>query len=237
MPGEDDKKKQDETVLADLNKSISGLPDSMRDAVAKGVAGALRAEAARREEENIDDDDDDDDDPSNDAPTDDDLEKMSRGEFARHIAKQFDAQLNKLAKVQEKRTDEVSMAQQKERLAAQIKKLKDDHPDFEHFKEPMAAIAKESPYLAPEDIYQLARARSPEIVKKLDEEAAEAKKKEDEENKKKEKDTPKFGGLTPTSGSPGTEENAGRMKPKEAVDKAWEEAMAGIPDHIIGGNA
>lgn len=106
--------------------------------------------------------------------------------------------------------------------------LKERDGDLDKWAEEVQAELKRNTGLAPEDALMLAKARNPEKVKKLEDERKQAAAAND-------KDRPVFGGLTPTSrrGS----EDAGKMKPSEAAESAWQSVMSQFgdvfgPDHV-----
>lgn len=142
-----------------------------------------------------------------------DLERMSRKDLVKHILSAMQEQLIKPL-------SESMKAQQEGLVAEKTRKEIEEASKDKHFWEyeaEMTALAKTHPDLSIDELYALARHKSPEKTQKLDEVKAkeEADRKAEEEKNKE----PEFLGLFPTSGKA---ESGGKLKPDEAVRKAWD---------------
>lgn len=214
----------------DLEKVIADLPGLIAKSVQEGMSGLIQSMQANNK--NTTDENDGEDDEEVDNPLEGvDLEKISKGDLAKLINEQVTANVNKELKKFGKNVDEQITSTKtvltKEQLVRELKDLREKYPDFDHFKDSIAELAKTRKGLPVEDLYHLARARNPDKVKELDDERLE---KETEKRTEAEK---KFGGLTPTSYS--ESKSKGTMSQKEASEAAWEEAMADVPTSAIGG--
>jgi len=144
-----------------------------------------------------------------------DLELMNRQEFLDHIVQTVQkATIAPLsAKLDEKERQAAAAAAREK-----IETITKEDEDFWHFESEIRELARSHPSLAIDELYALAKVKSPEKVAGL-EEAKAAKVAEEEKEKEKNK-VPEFSGLLPTSGmsSPNT-----RMTPVDAAEKAWDD--------------
>jgi len=164
---------------------------------------------------------DDDDDDDGGSPQ--DLELLSRADFAKHIVKTVEKVVNK--NVVEPLTQQLQALQAnttRSELTGAVKELRAAHKDFDEWKGEMLSLAKEHPGLPPNRLYKLARAENPDKAAKLDKANAppiEA------------PSRPRgFGGLTPNQS--GTGSRARNMPGKDAATAAWQDLAAafGEPD-------
>lgn len=144
-----------------------------------------------------------------------DLESLSRSDFAKHIVETLNGQLKPIFDQLGQRIDTVHTTHGTKALKGDMDMFAKEHKDFWDLQDEIQKIAKETPGINFQRAYTIARTENPEKAKELDAKYAPPK-----------QETPKFGGLTPTSGS-STKSNT--MKPAEASQAAWEEVMTGIP--------
>ena len=228
----DDNNKALTEALGQLNKTISGIPENVQKSVATGIAAAFKesgilqqnSSSKKKEEEQEEEVK-----PLNE----DELEKMSRADFARHmgdnIAKSVMSQVTKAMKPLTERMAENEDAGERERLKTQIKEAREKYKDFDEFRKEIVASVEEYPNLSIEDHYKLVKADNPEKVKEIEEKIA---KEKEEEEKKAGTNKPAFGGLTPTSGEKAEETQ--HKTTKDAAEAAWEDTMSEIPTEMLG---
>lgn len=150
-----------------------------------------------------------------------DLESMSRTDFANKLLSVIDKRMDKSIQGLQKKLEEFDTRVGTVDAKAEVSRLRRDNPDFDNFKDEMVSLARENPGLSVERLYRLAKAENPEKVKKLEEEAAAkkaAEKPPEDEGKKF------FSGMLP-GGSFTPPPSNGRMDPKSAADKAWEQVI------------
>ncbi len=219
--------KDDKVDLGQLTEALKGLPEGVQKAVkdaiheVSGEQNAARAAAAKAAAE-----DDDDNDPREE---DFDVERSSRTELVSHLDKRFARSLNKALKPIIDRLETTSTDAETDRVRREFAKAKEDFPDFMEWKDELREIFTAHPDLSAEDGYRLARAKSPEKVKEIDDKKGEGKKKEDEKELSERKRA--FGGLTPTSGT--SLEKDGKKEPKEAASSAWDEVFGQVDKELL----
>lgn len=159
------------------------------------------------------------------------LESMNRSDFMDVILKQVNKGFKDLSGQITGQIEKVNEGVNSSGIQIEYDKVLAMNPDFNHYKEEIAAIAQKNPEMAIKDMYTLAKANNPEKVievtetLKKEEEKIETKKAEDaaEEIKTKSKS---FGGLTPTSGQ--RQDKPSDMTQESAGNSAWEETMAEV---------
>lgn len=152
----------------------------------------------------------------------DDLETMSRAQFAKHL---LEIVSKDLIKPQVDRVIAREQEDESRNVRREIKEFEKEHKDFWTYSEEVKAILGKHPELNIEEAYVLAKHNVPDKVKGLDEAAIEAKKREDA--KKAEERRQSFGGLLPTSGK-ATKNKA--MNVKDAAEQAWQDL--GMSEHL-----
>jgi len=170
----------------------------------------IQQTAVQQSMDNNSDDEDEQEDIGND------LEVLSRAEFAQHItnvlSKQFKSQIEEIAK----QINEIRTGVQEVDTKTTIKEFAAQHKDFWDWQDELRAIVKETPGISIERAYKLARAENPKKARELDE-----KYNPSEVGKKRQA----FGGLTPTSGRTA---KSTKMSAKDAAEAAWEQTMADL---------
>ncbi|KKM65408.1 hypothetical protein LCGC14_1491570 [marine sediment metagenome] len=212
----DDKGAKDEGMavvtkaMQDMAKAVStslqGVADSQTQ-LADQIAGM------NKPANNVDDDAGNDDDDT-------ELEHLSNRQLADHITKNILKGIEKTV-VQPLQENIQGTREATDKQAAQqaVEKARDKYDDFNQWLPELEKVAKVSPELPIQDMYLLVRAKDPEKVKKITEEADKAK----GGGKEKSKGTGEvFGGLTPTSGQ--TVENS-KMTKKDAAESAWDKTV------------
>ena len=194
-----------------------------------------------------------------------DLETLDRKGFMDVLLQQVQGMFNQFGQQLNEQlgtvTDQVDMTS----LKQELKDLRDSNPDFVYFKEEIQDIAKKYPDMALADMYKLAKSSaSPEKLQEVEQKLLESGTQGDAGSGEKggqnsnvhnlnrtsnpaQSPAPNspgnagatqstkggFGGLTPTSGQQtGKPTN---MSPQEAVEDAWNEAMADIDFEALNG--
>lgn len=121
--------------------------------------------------------------------------------------------------------EEVTSAQTRSDVSAQVKQAQADYSDFDQWGEEMRAELKKNPSLDVDDAYHLARKNHPEKAKTIDEKADEEAREAAKEKEGEEEEDQSFGGLLPTSG---ISTKAEKMTQKQAVADAWEKTMGPV---------
>lgn len=168
-----------------------------------------------------DDDDDDDDDDKNV-----DVDKLSNKEFMALLMKNVGGLLDEKVGGVTKKVDGVMQGVRNKDLTEQFEKLSGKHKDFKEWGDEMNALAKENPTLSLKRLYTLAREENPDKTKTLDEKYA------DKKDDTKDEGLSLFGGFRPTtktSGADGKDGKKDKVTIDQALDKAWEEAVAKVP--------
>jgi len=163
------------------------------------------------------------DDKAKNKPTDiseRDLEQMSRPQFMQHMMGQFKGILEETIKPISSQVETETITRKQRDVAGQIETAAGKYKDFWDWKEDMGRLAKVHPTLPVDDLYHLARQKSPDRTKELDE------KYNPPEPEKKPAEG--FGGLFPNSGNLSSEELEKDMTSDEAANLAWEKTMAGM---------
>jgi hypothetical protein len=227
-------KKTDQQVIAQLPQefqdSLANLPNNIQAAVVKGIN---QAALANRQVES----DDDDDDLDFEARSEEDLEKMSRGQLSAYITQMVAHEMKGLLKPLAADVKKAQNLGLRTSIEAQVAKARQDHKDFDQFREEMQAVAKQHPDLTVEQLYTLARSNNPTKVAEL--EAADKAKAEELEKVEKEKEAatqPTFGGLFPTSGMQTREPDNQKMSAKDAAVKAFDQVFESIPAEYLQAN-
>lgn len=127
-------------------------------------------------------------------PSDADIDKMTNSQMMKlllaKVGETVDGKVKPVAVAAEETSNKVDLSEVKKNFEA----LKSAHPELDHFRGPMKRILTEHPDLVNnlERVLTLAKAESPEIVEKLEEES------KTEEAKKSDEETSKaFGGFFP----------------------------------------
>jgi len=148
------------------------------------------------------------------------LESLSRKEFLGRIEDRIISKIKEeLVQPISQRLDSDKEEEIEREIREQLKQAEAQHPDFWEWKQEMADEVRKNPYLTPEDAYQLARIKNSQKADELDKKHKLGKYKDENPDATKKK--PVFGGLTPTSST--SDEESGRMKPKEAAERAYAE--------------
>lgn len=184
----------------------------MRTLIEKGAAAP--AKGGKKDDDDTDDDEVD-------------VDKLSNKEFMALMMKNVGGLLDeKIGKVTEK-VEGVSKTMNTKEITAQYNDLKGKHKDFDEWADEMKALSTENPTLSLKRLYALARQENPDKAKTLDEKYTE--KKDDTEDKT----LTLFGGFRPTTKTSGEDGKDGKKAEKltvdQALDKAWEEAVAKVP--------
>ncbi len=161
-----------------------------------------------------------------------DYEKLSPKQLvdlaSAKTVKQVEKLLKGFAKDTTKEITSTKRLVNNETLKNEIKEARGKYTDLDEYKEEIGKLAKTYKNLGVEDLYLLAKAKSPDKVKELEE------KKKSEKSEEDQKKKPRFGGLTPTSSLETS--NKGKMSKKDAMEAAWESEMSEIDPRIIGQN-
>lgn len=157
------------------------------------------------------------------ADEDVDLETMDRKEFAAYLMSNLRGTMEEGLKPFKQSFQQLDEKIDAHGLSTMIKDFKKDHPDFFEWKAEMQALIKENPTLTPARAYSLARAEArPERIKEVD--AKYGLGKPEQSNGA----DMKFLSLFPANGSSSTTKGAGRMKPNEAAEAAWNSVMSTV---------
>lgn len=201
---------------------VTKAMEEMTKAVTTSLQGVAETQAQIVEQmagmnKPADANDDDDDDPDDD---DSELEHMSNKQLVAHVRKGILKDIEKtVVKPLQENMQGTREATDKHVAQQAVEKAMEKHDDFSQWIPELEKIAKVSPELPIEDMYLLVRAKDPEKVKKIDEEAKKAKGEDGGKDKNKGEG---FGGLTPTSGQ--TVESA-KMSKKDAAESAWNKTV------------
>lgn len=149
-----------------------------------------------------------------------DLETLSRKEFAEHLVERVKTEVVKPVEERIVQSEEETTAAGVRAQLAQVSKEKSDFWDWQG---EMVEVLKKHPTLGVEEAYRLARAGNPDKAQTIDKAAVE----KDVEKQKKDKPETTFGGLLPTSGRASKNK---RMSPKTAAEQAWDEL--GVSEHL-----
>lgn len=201
-----------------LAKGMEGLQASQA-ATAERLA---ELDAAGKQKQNLDEGDGDDGDDFL-GNSSEDIERLSRTEFANKIIDRVVKAVDKQMKTVAEQVDGVRKDAGNTALELEIEKMEDKHKDFWEWQPEIKALAKENPGTSIKRLYTMARGENPEKLADLD------KKYKSDENDGKGGDAPKkgkFGGLTPTSS---VTEPTDKMDKKSAADKAFDDTMGDIP--------
>lgn len=224
------KDKEDEKTVdyKKLNSFLESLPDHISQSMTAALRTAVKEENDRRTRQQEEEDDDDDFEDDDDDEV--DVDSLSRKELIAHINKMNEKGLARVLKPLMKQIEGLSNQTEADRMKQEFVAAKAKYSDLPQWKDELLANMKRNKDLSVEDAYLLARSKNPDKAKEIDTKAAqEAEEKERTENPKK-----PFGGLMPTSGVKSEDDNTGKMDQTEASEKAWDQAMAGVPEEIIG---
>lgn len=211
---EEKRRKEQEKRMTSLENSLSGLSENMKKFMT-GLEGlGNKIESLQKS-----------DDKSKSKPSSDvNLETLDRSGFLNVILERVGSIIEeKITPIHEDVTQEKDRRSQ-ESLAKQVKDAEKAHRDFWDWKEEMGEIAKRSPGLNVEEIYQLARIEHKDKAVEMDDKYKTDEEREKEKQKAESKNKPKevFGGLTPTSGKTAEVDN---MTMDEAANKAYDEVF------------
>ena len=168
-------------------------------------------------------------------PDDAAIDRMTNSQMMKHLMGQITNVIDSKVKPVAESSEEANNNTEKLKLTAAFEKVKAANPDFDHFRSKMAELVKKNPALAqdPEDLYHLAKAKSPEIVQKLQEESKTAEEKKSAETKQT------FGGLFPTNRAPAEKseelatEDGKPPTTKAILEKNWDLVMKDIPNNAL----
>lgn len=220
-------------AFGDMSSVLNDLPKQIGASVTGSIRGLMEEGRSQQQADQMDDDNEDD----NPMPTGDELEKLTRADFANHMADQFGKVLDKKLKPFQESLSTTIEANERDKVGAKFNDARSAHSDFDSWRDEMGELVKTRGYLDPEELYILVRAQNPEKTKQIDEgitkEKEETDKKDQEEASTKGQDKPTFLGLMPTSGATGEGEPQHKTS-KEAATAAFDEIMGGIPESLIG---
>ena len=145
----------------------------------------------------------------------DDLETLSRADFAKFIIDNLNKQFTTRLEDIQKKLDETRSNVEAVDTKTTIKEFAATHKDFWDWQDELKAIVQETPGISIERAYKLVRAENPQKAAELD-------KKYSGDGGEQRK---AFGGLTPTSGQ--TAKSTSKS-PQEAAEAAWQQAMSGL---------
>jgi hypothetical protein len=167
--------------------------------------------------------------PQETRRTDVNLEALDRTEYTRYILDQIKKEIGGAVQPLREEVDETRNDAIRADLAKQVADCQKAHPDFDEWKDEMGTLAKRTPGLNVQEIYDIVRMQNKTKASEMDEKykSEEQRQAELEAKKKKaaEKEPP-YGGLTPTSG-----------KTVEVNDMTTEEAAESAFDEIFGADA
>ena len=230
------------TVLTGIQKTMTELPGTME----KSVTTALSRVAPKTPAEPKKDDK-----KSKREPVDEKaLEGMDRTSLVKHIVAEISEQLIEPLR---KELAESTMSAQTDKLKSTWTTFMGDAKNktmMDGLKDEVAAVIKQNPSLAgsPSDILALAKDKAPKKVKALEEANKKTAAKTDEKDGKEPTTAEKaaaaeaakvataFGGLPPSSGTPGASDDSKPQKVplKEAVNQAYDEVLAALPAQVTG---
>lgn len=226
-------------AFGDMTKMLNGLPGQIGASVTGGIQSLARQERDAQTKKAKDAEDDDDDETP--MPSGNDLEKLTRTEFANHMMGQLGKVLDKKLKPFQDSLSTNIEAGQREKVGTKFEAARKAHPDFDKWKDEMGELVQSRGYLDPEELYILVRANNPDKTKELDQEATkheeavkQKKQEDDKEAKGRDAEKPKFLGLLPTSGGKPADGEPQHKTAKEAAAAAYDEVMGGIPESLIG---
>lgn len=206
-----------------LESALEGLPRAVQDAVMGGLREFAQEQQDNRAVAPKNPD------PEPDPEPEPDLESMSRKELIAYMEKKFGSTVEKALKPLKDNVDSTSAEAQRERINRQVNEAAQKHADFWEWTDEMRGKAKTHPSLSVEELYTLVRHENPEKAKQIDTKMAE---KEADKKKETQPETPRFGGLTPTSGT--KTQKTEKMDSKTAAQAAWDEVMSQVPKEFIG---
>lgn len=159
-----------------------------------------------------------------------DLEQLDNKSLATFIMQNMSKAVKaEIASIREgldtKVTDLATRFEQKN-AGEQINKMAEDHPDFWEWSNEIRDLLKDNPTLNASRAYHIAKSENP---KKADE----LKSKYDKPATKNDKS---FIALTPTSSLSTRASGAGKMKPKEAAEAAFDKVMGELGDALDNGD-
>lgn len=198
-----------------LESALADLPNHLQSAVMNGIRTTVQEQNAQQQQQPPQDEPD---------PTDDELESMSRKDLLAYIEKKFSKTVQSQLKPLQENLQNTSQETERTRIQQQVKEAETSHPDFWEWKTEMGELVQRYPNLSVNDLYTLARANNADKARQLDEARA--------EKEKPAQQQPRFGGLTPTSGT--QTQRTGEMDTKTAAESAWDEVMSGLPKDLIG---
>lgn len=219
---------QMQNITQAVGSLATGLDSNQKNIEAlTGTVNSLTS-MSKQQLENMQSVDDDDDDDFGSELGANDLEGMNRMDFMNHILGQVNKGFERIADQIGSQVSTVKDSVETTNLKQELNEVRESNPDFDHFKEEIAAVAKANPNMAIKDMYVLAKANNPqkveEVTKTLETQTLENEKKAAEEAKKTQ--SKGFGGLTPTSGQ--KTEIPTDMTQEAAGNAAWDETMANI---------
>lgn len=162
-----------------------------------------------------------------DTPSDDDvdLETMDRKTYTTWLMGQIKGVLQNEVKPLNDRFSQLDEKIDGHTLGTMVERFVNDpkspHPDFYEWKDEMRALVKENPTLTPARLYTLARTENRAKAEKLDQKYGLNK-----PEKRNGADNIPLS-LFPRGGS-ATKSGTGKMSPKDAAEKAWNEVMSGL---------
>ena len=217
---------KDDQGAADLKKLLEDLPGAIQTSVATGMATAMKGMQQQQQPA-----------PKKEPPKKDelppiipdgtDIDEYTPTQLLDVISQVIDRKFNEFNEVVEPKFQELTNKAQTKDIQDQVKEVAKDNPDFWKYRDVMGGIAKQYPHLAPADLFDLAKAKAPEIGAEIQKE------KDDKDAEDAKKNVVSFGGLTPTSGH--SSEDSEGMDFTTASEKAWEEVMSQVPTELIGG--
>lgn len=164
-------------------------------------------------------------DPSEEHTEEPDLETMDRKQYTTWLMEKIRGAFQQEVKPLNDKFSQLDEKIDGHTLGTMVERFVNDpknpHPDFYEWKDEMRALVKENPTLTPARLYSLARVENRAKAEKLDEKYGLNK-----PQKKNGED--KFLSLFPGSGSSTTKGGTGKMSPKEAAEKAWDQVMSGL---------
>lgn len=148
--------------------------------------------------------------PATVSVPDQDLESLSRREFAEFIEGNLIKAVAENLKPVTDKISNVESSVNSRNLAQQVEVAKSKYKDFDNFSQDMLGLHKQHPTLNVDQLYVMARNMFPEkAIKEEPPPPPEAPKK------------PQFGGLFPSSAYSRDPEQKSNMTPKEAGEAAW----------------
>jgi len=202
--------------MVDTVNTLSAGVGQLMESV-KHIGGSISELAKGRSKDDEDEDEDAD-------VSFDDLESMSRADFAKHLGGIFGKEIDKRLKSVDEKIDGINKSVGTIDAKATFNELAKQHKDFKDWIPEMREQVEAKPGLTLEDAYDLVKAKNPKKVKELEEKYTE-KKPDDEKGKAS------FGGLTPTSGRTAKSKD---MTKEDAQESAWQETMSALDEASLG---